>query len=242
MIQNIMSSYLVCIPTYNEAENIDSILDRVLALNIPDLAVLVIDDKSPDGTAAIVERRSDSRIHLLKREKKEGLGPAYLAAFAWGMNSGFDYFIEMDADGSHQPEELPALLAASDHSDLVLGTRWMPGGSVHNWPIYRKAISRIGTRYAQFALKMPYRDLTGGFRVISRNLLETVDIPQIETLGYGFQIEMAMRTFDAGLSISEVPITFIERVRGASKMNNQIVFEALVKTTQWGFQRRLNRR
>lgn len=237
-----MSIYLLCIPTYNEAENIVDILTRVLALSIDDLEVLVIDDASPDGTAKLAAGIGSERIHTLHRSKKEGLGPAYLAGFAWGLDRGFDYLIEMDADGSHQPEELPRLLAASRDADLVLGTRWIPGGRVENWPLYRRAISRLGTFYAEISLKLPYKDLTGGYRVLSRKLLESIDLADIQTLGYGFQIEIAMRAHDSGLVITEVPITFIERTKGASKMNRAIVLEALLKTTWWGFTRWFNRR
>ena len=241
-----MTTYLICIPTYNEAENIRGVIERTLATGIPGLSILVIDDGSPDGTANIVEAMaqelSNPRIHLLRRNSKSGLGPAYLAAFAWALAHSFDYVVEMDADGSHQPEELGRLLEASRDADLVLGTRWMTGGKVENWPFYRRAISRIGTWYAEIALKVPYKDLTGGYRVLSKKLLETIDLPSIQTLGYGFQIEIAMRAFDAGLKVAEVPITFIERTQGRSKMSRRIVFEALERTTIWGFQRRLNRR
>ena len=241
-----MSTYLICIPTYNEAENIVGIIERTLATNIKGLSILVVDDGSPDGTARLVEeiaeKLADPRIHLLRRISKSGLGPAYLAAFDWALQRSYDYVIEMDADGSHQPEELSRLIEASHNADLVLGTRWMPGGRVENWPIYRRAISRIGTWYAEIALKVPYKDLTGGYRVLSRNLLESIDLRSIQTLGYGFQIEIAMRAFDAGLRVVQVPITFIERTQGRSKMSRRIVFEALERTTIWGFQRRFNRR
>jgi dolichol-phosphate mannosyltransferase len=241
-----MSTYLICIPTYNEAENILGIIARTLAMNIEGLSILVIDDGSPDGTAKLVEelaeKLADPRIQLLKRSSKSGLGPAYLAAFDWALQRSYDYVIEMDADGSHQPEELSRLIEASHNADLVLGTRWMPGGRVENWPIYRRAISRVGTWYAEIALKVPYKDLTGGYRVLSRKLLESIDLRNIQTLGYGFQIEIAMRAFDAGLRVVQVPITFIERTQGRSKMSRRIVFEALERTTIWGFQRRFNRR
>ena len=241
-----MSTYLICIPTYNEAENIVGIIERTLATNIEGLSILVIDDGSPDGTAKLVEelaeKLDDPRIHLLKRSSKSGLGPAYLAAFDWALQRSYDYVVEMDADGSHQPEELSQLIEASHNADLVLGTRWIPGGRVENWPIYRRAISRVGTWYAEIALKVPYKDLTGGYRVLSRKLLESIDLRNIQTLGYGFQIEIAMRAFDAGLRVVQVPITFIERTQGRSKMSRRIVFEALERTTIWGFQRRFNRR
>lgn len=236
-----MSTYLLCIPTYNEAENILDLLARVDRQKIPNLSILVIDDGSPDGTADLVSGYSD-QISILRRRKKEGLGPAYKAGFAWGLAHDFDFFIEMDADGSHQPEELTRLITASKSADLVLGTRWMAGGSVENWPAYRKAISRIGTWYAERALQMPYKDLTGGFRILSRELLTQIDYNSIESIGYSFQIEIAMRAHNARLRISEVPITFIERTKGRSKMSKAIVYEALKKTTTWGITRRLNRR
>ncbi len=236
-----MSTYLLCIPTYNEAENILELLARLEAQAIPNLSILVIDDGSPDGTADLVAGHSN-RISILRRSGKEGLGPAYKAGFAWGLDRKFDFFIEMDADGSHQPEELHRLIQASQSADLTLGTRWMAGGAVENWPPYRKAISRVGTWYAEWGLKLPYKDLTGGFRVLSRELLQKIDYNSIESIGYGFQIEIAMRAHDAGLRITEVPITFIERTKGRSKMSKAIVFEALKKTTGWAITRRLNRR
>jgi len=236
-----MSTYLLCIPTYNEAENILDLLTRLEAQQIPDLSILVIDDGSPDGTADVVAGRN-GQISILRRSRKEGLGPAYKAGFAWGLERKFDFFIEMDADGSHQPEELYRLIQASQSADLALGTRWMAGGAVENWPAYRRAISRIGTWYAEWALKLPYKDLTGGFRVLSRELLQKIDYSSIESIGYGFQIEIVMRAHDAGLRITEVPITFIERTKGRSKMSKAIVFEALKKTTSWAITRRLYRR
>lgn len=237
-----MSTYLLCIPTYNESEMIGEILTRVAAQDISGMDILVIDDNSPDGTAAIVESLTLPRVHLLRRAKKEGLGPAYIAGFRWGLERDYTFFIEMDADGSHQPEELPRLIEASHHSDLVLGTRWMSGGKVVNWPLYRKALSRCGTWYAELALKMPYKDLTGGFRLYRSDLLRRINLERISTLGYGFQIEMALRCVESGARVNQVPVTFIERTRGSSKMTQKIVIEALVKTTQWGFQRWFNRR
>jgi dolichol-phosphate mannosyltransferase len=236
-----MSTYLLCIPTYNESENILDLLVRLGAQAIPNLSILVIDDGSPDGTADLVGGHSN-QISILRRSRKEGLGPAYKAGFAWGLARDFDFLIEMDADGSHQPEELSRLIQAAHSADLVLGTRWMPGGAVENWPAYRKAISRIGTWYAEWGLKLPYKDLTGGFRVLTRDLLQKIDYDSIESIGYGFQIEIVMRAHDAGLRITEVPITFIERTKGRSKMSKAIVFEALQKTTRWAISRRLYRR
>ncbi len=238
---------LICIPTYNESENIVEILNR---LNVVIDAIqsgylftiLVIDDNSPDETANLVASKNLKRVEILKRPQKAGLGPAYLAGFDWGMQRDFEIFVEFDADGSHQPEELPSLLDAFLGCDLVIGTRWMPGGKVVNWPLSRRLISRIGTKYAQIVLRLPYRDLTGGFRVLSRRCLETIHFQDIESLGYGFQIEIAMRAHEAGLAIAQVPITFIERSHGASKMTRRIVIEALAKTTKWSIQRMFNAR
>ena len=237
-----MSTYLLCIPTYNESEMIVEVISRILAEAIPGLHILVIDDNSPDGTAKIVEELGEPSVQVLKRKNKEGLGPAYLAGFAWGLSQGFDYIIEMDADGSHQPEEIHRLVAAASGADLVLGTRWIAGGEVINWPWHRRAISRLGTWYAELALKLPYKDLTGGFRLYDAGILRSIDLSSISALGYGFQIEMALRVSELDGIVREVPITFIERTKGRSKMSKAIVWEAFVKTTQWGFQRWLNRR
>ncbi len=237
-----LSKVLICVPTYNESENICEILNRLETAitkleNLFDFTILLIDDNSPDGTAKIVAEARFDHVEILSRAEKGGLGPAYLAGFAWGLERNFDLFVECDADGSHQPEELHRLLEAIDGSALVIGTRWMPGGKVINWPIHRRLISRIGTKYAQIALRLPYRDLTGGYRVLTRGCLESIKLETVETLGYGFQIEIAMRTHDAGLSIVQVPITFIERTRGKSKMSKKIVWEALKQTTKWSFSR-----
>ena len=171
-----------------------------------------------------------------------GLGPAYLAGFAWGLERGYQSFVEMDADGSHQPEELAQLLEASDGIDLVLGTRWMPGGSVVNWPLQRRLISKFGTQYASIALSLPWKDLTSGYRVLSRQLIEDIFKSKLSTVGYGFQIEIVQIAHDNHRKIIQVPITFVERVAGVSKMNRKIVFEAWFKTTAWGIQRVFNRR
>lgn len=237
-----LTKTLICIPTYNESENILEILQRLLStcselVDRFEITILIIDDNSPDGTAQLVQRENLEKVQILHRESKSGLGPAYIAGFDWGLHRNFDLFVEMDADGSHQPEQLPSLLDASTGCDLVIGTRWMPRGQVINWPLHRRLISRLGTKYAQIALRLPYSDLTGGFRVLSRHCLEAIDFTTIETLGYGFQIEIAMRTHDSNLAIAQVPITFIERTNGESKMSKKIVWEALAKTTKWSFQR-----
>lgn len=228
-------------PTYNEALNIVEVISRLRG-SLPNVDILVVDDNSPDGTGDIADSLADDRLHVLHREKKGGLGPAYLAGFRWGFDRDYERFVEMDADGSHQPEELENLLNAADGADLVLGTRWMPGGSVINWPLSRRLISRFGTKYASLALGLSYRDLTSGFRVLSRPMIAAIFAEEITTIGYGFQIEIVRVANSHGLKIVEVPITFIERVAGSSKMSRKIVIEAWRKTTVWGFQRIINRR
>jgi dolichol-phosphate mannosyltransferase len=231
---------LICIPTYNESENILRLIERLR--RIDNFHILVIDDNSPDGTANIVLQQNYTNVSLLNRPSKSGLGPAYIAGFDWAIQQKYQYVVELDADGSHHPEQLPSLISAIKSCDMVIGTRWMPGGSVENWPVIRKAISRIGTFYAQKVLRLPYRDLTSGYRVISVNALERVNFKKVESLGYGFQIEMALRVHEAGLNIVQVPITFTERIRGKSKMSKRIVIEAFIQTTKWGLQRLLNAR
>jgi dolichol-phosphate mannosyltransferase len=203
---------------------------------------LIVDDNSPDGTGNIADSLSNDSIFVLHRNEKGGLGPAYLAGFKWGHDRGYEFFVEMDADGSHQPEELTRLITASQSSDLVLGTRWMPGGKVLNWPLHRRLISKFGTRYASLALGLKYQDLTSGYRILSRQLIEDIFDTKVTTVGYGFQIELVRVAAKNHRIITEVPITFIERVAGNSKMSKKIVFEAWLKTTIWGFQRIINRR
>lgn len=242
-----MKRILVLIPTYNEEESIGNLLNRLQIVreklaNIFDIDILIIDDGSPDKTVGIVKSLEFSKIKVLQRNEKKGLGPAYLAGFSEGLKGDYDYFVEMDADLSHQPEELSLLLEKADENNFVIGTRWMPGGSVVNWPQKRQFISKMGTRYASAALKLPYRDLTSGYRVIPRSFLEKIDFAQIETRGYGFQVEMAIKARDNGFKIIEVPITFVERENGHSKMSLSIVWEAWKMVTIWGLQRLLKRR
>ena len=237
-----LSRVLICIPTYNESENIVDVLqrfERVIEELKRDFAIeiLVIDDNSPDGTSSLVKSLNLPNVSVLDRPGKGGLGPAYLAGFSWGLKEEFSIFVECDADASHQPEELPRLLGALPGSELVIGTRWMAGGKVENWPFTRRLISRAGTKYAQIMLRLPYRDLTGGYRVLTRNCLDQINFMTIESIGYGFQIEIAMRAHDAGLVISQAPISFIERTKGRSKMSRKIVLEALIQTTKWSLQR-----
>lgn len=233
---------LVCIPTYDEAESLPQLLPRI-ARCAPDVDVLVLDDDSPDGTGAIADRfaAEDPRVHVLHRRGKEGLAAAYLAGFAWGLDHGYDVLVEMDADGSHRPEDLPGLLAPTADADLVLGTRWMPGGSTVNWPLQRRLLSRGGNAYARFMLRIPLRDITGGFRAYRATTLQRIGLGTIRSGGYCFQVELALRTADLGLRIREVPITFVEREHGASKMSRAIVLEAMRRVTVWGVQRRIAR-
>jgi dolichol-phosphate mannosyltransferase len=235
---------LVVIPTYNEAANLEWIIGRIHAAR-PELDVLVADDGSPDGTGDIADRlaAADPRVHVLHRTSKQGLGAAYRAGFAWGLARDYDVLLEMDADGSHRPEDLPQILAASrDGADLVLGSRWVPGGSVVNWPAHRKLISRGGTLYARLMLGLPVHDVTGGFRAFRRETLLNLPLDDIASQGYCFQIDMTRRVHAAGMSVVEVPITFVERERGQSKMSGAIVREALWRVTLWGLARCVPRR
>ncbi|HEV7623753.1 MAG TPA: polyprenol monophosphomannose synthase [Amnibacterium sp.] len=229
---------LVCVPTYNEAESLPRLLQG-LAASAPDVDVLVIDDGSPDGTGAIADgfAERDQRIHVLHRTGKSGLGAAYLAGFAWGLERGYDAVVEMDADGSHRAEDLPRLLGALLDADVVLGTRWMPGGRTVNWPLRRRLLSRAGNVYARCMLRVPMRDITGGFRAYRATALHAVELGAIRSEGYCFQVELALRAADAGLRIREVPITFVEREQGDSKMSGAIVLEAMRRVTVWGAQR-----
>lgn len=226
---------VVCIPTYNERENLPLILHRLFDAN-PDVHALVIDDGSPDGTGALADElaSADERISVLHRHAKAGLGAAYRAGFAWAIAEGATHIVEMDADGSHQPEQLPTLLAAAEDADLVLGSRWVRGGAVRNWPIHRKALSLGGNLYARVLLRVPIRDITGGFRVFRVSTLQTIDYATVTSQGYVFQVDMAYRTVNAGLHVVEVPIEFIERELGASKMSQRIVLEAMWQVTVWG--------
>jgi dolichol-phosphate mannosyltransferase len=227
---------LVIIPTYDERDNIEPIVARVFATN-PEAHVLVVDDASPDGTGKIVQAMADTdpRVHVLHRPGKHGLGAAYIAGFDWGLAAGYDILVEMDADGSHPPEQLPRLLEALQDADLVLGARWVDGGQVENWPLSRKLLSRGGNTYARLALGLPLHDATGGFRAYRRAVLENLDLNTIASQGYCFQVDLAWRAWRSGFRVVEVPITFVERVRGESKMSNAIVLEALWRVTAWGF-------
>lgn len=227
---------LVILPTYNEAENIADALQRLFEFN-PQVEALVVDDGSPDGTAQIVAGMlgSDSRIHLLQRTAKNGLGAAYLAGFAWGLERGFEALVEMDADGSHRAQDLPRLIQALENADLVIGSRWVSGGEVVNWPAHRIALSRFGNLYARFMLRSKIRDLTAGFRAYRAEVLRRVANDEVAAQGYSFQVELAFKSERAGFRVREVPITFVERINGRSKMSSAIVLEALWLITRWGF-------
>ena len=237
---------LVVVPTYNEADSVEEVLDRVLAVDAR-ADVLVVDDGSPDGTAKLVAARCDDepRLHLLERDAKRGLGAAYRAGFAWGLARGYDVLVEMDADLSHPPERLPALLDALAGADLAIGSRYVPGGRTVNWSKLREAISRGGNAYVRLALGVPVRDMTAGYRAYRREVLEALPVEAVQSNGYCFQVEMAHRTWREGFRVVELPITFTERTSGVSKMSRQIVAEALWRVTVWaltgGRQRRRDR-
>lgn len=230
---------LVIIPTYNEKENVARITGRVRAA-VPEAEILVADDNSPDGTGVIADElaAADDQIHVMHRLGKEGLAAAYMSGFAWGLEHGFDVLIEMDADGSHQPEQLPALLDALRDADLVLGSRWVPGGTVVNWPRSREILSRGGNLYTRMALDVPLMDATGGYRVFRAQTLRDLMLHDVASQGYCFQVDMARRAVQSGKRVVEVPITFVEREYGDSKMSGSIVREALWRVTVWGAQER----
>ncbi|MTA38939.1 MAG: glycosyltransferase [Actinobacteria bacterium] len=235
---------MILIPTYNEATSVVELLHSLKSLRDLkefDFDVTVIDDNSPDKTAEIVASLNLDWVSILKREKKDGLGNAYRAGFAQVLSdSSYDQIVTMDADGSHRVADLPAMFAAiSSGKSIVLGTRWIPGGSVVNWPKSRQLLSRSGTRYASLALGIKLADLTGGFRIYSRQLLESLNLKKMDATGYCFQIEMALAAHLAGATAKQVPITFVERINGVSKMSRAIVIEALLQTTRWGVKRRL---
>ncbi|MGA0567901.1 polyprenol monophosphomannose synthase [Rathayibacter sp. KR2-224] len=224
----------VIIPTYNEAQNIAWIVGRVRN-SVPQASVLIVDDSSPDGTGEIADglAADDASVHVLHRAGKEGLGAAYRAGMRWALEHGHDVIVEMDADGSHRPEELQRLLDGLTKADVVVGSRWVPGGGVSGWPLWRKALSRGGSAYARFALGVPVRDMTGGYRAFTGDALARIDLDAVLSQGYCFQIDMLWHAQVAGLRIREVPITFPERERGSSKMSGGIVVEAMLRVTGW---------
>jgi dolichol-phosphate mannosyltransferase len=232
---------LVIIPTYNEAENAEAIV-RSVHDALPKAGLLVVDDGSPDGTADLVESMTDEigDLHVLRRQKKSGLGSAYRAGFAWGIEHGYEACVEMDADFSHDPGALPGLVAPmEDDVELAIGSRYIPGGSIPNWSWHRHLLSRGGNVYASAVLGLGVADATAGFRVYAVSLLERLDLASVRAEGYGFQIEMTYRARQAGARITEVPIKFVDRVAGESKMSSAIVVEALALVTWWGFRRLL---
>jgi dolichol-phosphate mannosyltransferase len=235
-----MSQVLVIVPTYNERDNIESAVTRVRAA-VPDATVLVVDDASPDGTGEVADALAagDDRVSVLHRAGKNGLGAAYVAGFEWGLSRGFDVLVEMDADGSHAPEELPRILVALEDADMTLGSRWVAGGRVVNWPKHRELLSRGGNLYTRLALGIELRDATGGYRAYRRAVLEKLDLDAVASEGYCFQVDLAWRALQEGFRVVEVPITFRERVRGESKMSGAIVREALWRVTVWGSRRRV---
>jgi dolichol-phosphate mannosyltransferase len=230
---------VMVVPTYNEADNVEWVVDRLHRAH-PEVHVMVVDDASPDGTGDIAERMAatDRRVQVVHRTDKTGLGPAYLQGFAVALEQGYDVIGEMDADGSHQPEQLGRLLAAIGEADLVIGSRWVRGGSVVNWGPFRKALSVGGNVYARTILGVPVRDLTAGYRLFRAATLRAIDLGSVESVGYCFQTDLTVRTLDAGLRVVEVPIDFLERERGQSKMHPGIATESLRRITGWGLARR----
>lgn len=231
---------LVVIPTYDERLTLPTTMAGLRAA-VPDVDVLVVDDNSPDGTGAVADRLAadDPQVNVLHRPGKQGLGVAYLAGFDWGLARGYDVLVEMDADGSHRAQDLPMLLAALDRADCVIGSRWVPGGRVVNWPRSREALSRGGNAYTRAMLGMPVRDATAGFRAYRAEVLRGVDLASVDSQGYCFQVDLTRRALAAGFRVVEVPITFVEREQGVSKMSRAIVAEALAQVTVWGIRQRL---
>jgi dolichol-phosphate mannosyltransferase len=230
---------IMVIPTYDEAANLAWITGRLRRAE-PDVEILIVDDNSPDGTGDLAEdlAAADAHVHVIHRTEKAGLGAAYLHGFGWALDQGYDVIGEMDADGSHQPEELGRLLEALESADLVIGSRWVPGGSVVNWPLSRQALSRGGNLYVRMLLGIKIKDATAGFRLFRRTALEKIDLGSVESAGYVFQTDLATRTVRAGLRVVEVPIEFVERVRGDSKMSGAVAGESLKLVTRWGLRER----
>jgi dolichol-phosphate mannosyltransferase len=231
-------------PTYNERQNLESIAGRVRAA-VPYADLLVVDDNSPDGTGDLADKlaETDSHVQVMHRTEKAGLGKAYIAGFTWALDSGYDVIIEMDADGSHQPEHLPSLISALGErgADLVIGSRWVPGGKTVNWPKSREILSRGANLYVRMMLGMGVHDATAGFRAYRAQTLRAINLGTVQSTGYSFQIDLTVRVFQAGLTITEVPITFVEREHGASKMSRSIIMESFWRVAQWGTASRLRR-
>jgi dolichol-phosphate mannosyltransferase len=235
---------LVIIPTFNERENLPLILGRLRDAR-PDVHVLIVDDSSPDGTGEVADELAEAdpeRLHVMHRTAKNGLGAAYLAGFAWGLGRQYSVLVEMDADGSHAPEQLHRLLDAVDAgADLAIGSRYVDGGTVRNWPRRRVALSKVANTYSRLLLGIGVHDITAGYRAYRREVLETIDLGAVDSKGYCFQIDLTWRTVDNGFVVVEVPITFTERELGTSKMSGSNIREALVKVARWGIEARLTR-
>ena len=237
--------FLVILPTYNEAENISGIVSELMAL-YDQIDVLVVDDNSPDGTGDLVEMLSTgiyrNRLFIIRNETKSGLGRAYIQGFYWGIERNYGFSIEMDADGSHQPKDLSKLLsliAEKSEIDLIIGSRWIAGGTVENWPLYRKLLSKSANHYSRIVLGMSIKDMTSGFRLFRNTVFDLIDLSEVRSQGFSFQIEMTLAVSRHGRTISEVPISFVERINGVSKMDNRIILEAITLVTLWGVRKRL---
>ncbi|WP_237198938.1 polyprenol monophosphomannose synthase [Rothia nasimurium] len=234
---------LTVIPTYNEKENLPIVVERLRAA-VPDCDILVVDDNSPDGTGQLADSMAaeDSYINVLHRTVKDGLGGAYLAGFDWGLEAGYDVLVEMDADCSHQPEQLPLLLQAIEGgADLAIGSRYVPGGKTKNWPLHRQILSRGANLYTRLILGTKVKDITAGYRAYRREALQKLNLEGIDSKGYVFQVDLAWRSEQAGLKIVEVPITFVEREIGSSKMDGNIIVDSMTKVTRWGLTARAER-
>ena len=234
---------LTVIPTYNEKENLPVVVERLRAA-VPDCDILVVDDNSPDGTGQLADSMAaeDSHINVLHRTIKDGLGGAYLAGFDWGLEAGYDVLVEMDADCSHQPEQLPLLLQAIEGgADLAIGSRYVPGGKTKNWPLHRQILSRGANLYTRLILGTKVKDITAGYRAYRREALQKLNLEGIDSKGYVFQVDLAWRSEQAGLKIVEVPITFVEREIGSSKMDGNIIVDSMTKVTRWGLTARAER-
>jgi dolichol-phosphate mannosyltransferase len=232
---------VVVMPTYNERQNLEGMATRIRE-SVPDADLLVVDDNSPDGTGDLADKlaEADAHVHVMHRTEKAGLGRAYVAGFTWALDNGYDLIVEMDADGSHRPEDLPKLLVAVTKADAVIGSRYVPGGTVVNWPKSREILSRGANIYNRLMLGVRIKDATGGFRVYRSSTLRKIDLTSIDSAGYCFQIDMTLRVLQAGLVLTEVPITFVERELGASKMSNAVIIEAFTRVAQWGISARLH--
>lgn len=230
--------FLVLMPTFNERQNLENSVLQVLQA-VPGINLLIIDDNSPDGTGAIADKLSEenSEVSVLHRKSKKGLGRAYLDGFTWAAKNSFDFVIQMDADGSHQPKNLSDLISKARPNRLVIGSRWIPGGEVLNWPWYRKVISRFGNLYARRLLGTKVMDMTAGYRLYPVSSLAKMKLQDVQAQGYGFQIEMTLLAIEEGLEVVEVPISFVERTVGKSKMTMKIVLEAFWLCTKWGIRR-----